>query len=181
MTCTSANVAALSPCMNWSGTAKRGIATNAAGIKRCLLHAGAAQLIMRVSSVHPLDEKPLNPGLLSMNNRTRMHAESSWVEGFLLSSVRAHIDAAYRPMSGLYPYTDGASISTNPGAVAFRSDHQNRQSKPTSRMARVTGRLIVECDVLRAADLFWLAEGSKEPQSMGVSGAYGVCYARNNP
>ncbi len=40
---------------------------------------------------------------------------------------------ANRPMSG--PYTRNRWRLVTPGAVAFRSDHQNRQSKPTSRLA----------------------------------------------
>lgn len=60
--------------------------------------------------------------------------ERSSLRTFAFLRSGRQLTQADGPMSGPHPCTD-ALVNGNPGAVAFRSDHQNRQRTPT----RATG------------------------------------------
>ena len=77
--------------------------------------------------------------------------------------------SANGPMSGLHPYTDGISV-VPPMPVAFRSDHENEQHKPTSAFGPRYGCSIK--GIRRSASsspLGWLK--TPKPHRSGVSGA----------
>jgi hypothetical protein len=66
------------------------------------------------------------------------------------------------------------ALQLDPGAVAFRSDHENRQCILTRESDPLNGCLIVECDVKQAVDPQGLAESYPQAPEYWRSGALGV-------
>ena len=99
---------------------------------------------------------------------------SAVVTAFLVCDYNPQSGLANGPMSGPHSSTDGIAVAT-PMPVAFRSDHENEQHKPTSATSPRHGRSIIRmrrsaCSSPQAGLGGWL----KTPSS----GVLGSLYAQ---
>lgn len=104
---------------------------------------------------------------------------SAVVTAFRVCDSSPQSGLANGPMSGPHSCTDGIAVAT-PMPVAFRSDHENEQHKPTSAISPRHGRSIIRmrrsaCSSPQAGIGGWL----KTPSS-GVLGSLYVQTGNNN-
>ncbi len=104
---------------------------------------------------------------------------SAVVTAFIVCDVNPQSGLDNGPMSGPHSYTDGIAVAT-PMPVAFRSDHENEQNKPTSAISPRHGRSINRirrstCSSPQAGIGGWL-----ETPSSGVLGSLYAQTGDNN-